>query len=157
MAKLWWNITSRSLPTTTTTTTITEWNGMEWNGMEWNGMEWSTIMDIWIRTEKSPFAIKTTMTTSLDDNGFDCTEPSGLERLQPLVADGLITTVLIILLDGVIEGAISRISIAYLKSLSSQKRASMAHCIGIQQCFYSTARVLDRFGLLVLVTGKMEW
>lgn len=99
-----------------------------------------------------------TMTTGLDDNtSFECTDP---ECLECLVAPGTrwaYHNSPYTLLDGVIEGATGQNLNAYLKSRLSDKTGINGLYIesNYNNVFYSTARVMARFGLLVL--GKGKW
>ncbi|HMS98690.1 MAG TPA: serine hydrolase [Saprospiraceae bacterium] len=99
-----------------------------------------------------------TMTTGLNDNtSFECTDP---ECLQCLAAPGsrwAYHNSPYTLLDGVIEGATGQNLNAYLKSRLSDKTGINGLYIqsNYNNVFYSTARVMARFGLLVL--GKGSW
>ena len=97
-----------------------------------------------------------TMTTGLDDNEFDCTEPSCLKCLANPGSRWAYHNSPYTLLDGVIEGATGQDLNTYLKSRLSAETGINGLYIasGYNNVFYSTARVMARFGLLVLGNGK---
>lgn len=98
-----------------------------------------------------------TMTTGLDDNEFECTEPSCLKCLANPGSRWAYHNSPYTLLDGVIEGATGQDLNAYVKSRLSADTGINGLYIasGYNNVFYSTARVMARFGLLVL--GKGKW
>lgn len=97
-----------------------------------------------------------TMTSGLDDSSFDCTEPSCLSCLAYPGTRWAYHNSPYTLLDGVIEAATGQDLNAYLKSRLSDETGINGLYIrsGYNNVFYSTARVMARFGLLVLGNGK---
>lgn len=96
------------------------------------------------------------MTSGLDDSSFDCTEPTCLSCLADAGTRWAYHNSPYTLLDGVIEAATGQDLNAYLKSRLSDETGINGLYIrsGYNNVFYSTARVMARFGLLVLGNGK---